>query len=987
MRGGQSIKVALVAILLLAVGWGVAAGIGSALGLRTEPSDVPVEKLSVAPARERVPAANITTIDTPNDPRVRLAADELFEALKATTTKSAGESALTVRVTGSGTDQSYGLSGTAAQPVITALTPAGATAALYDIADRVRTGRDALANLGKSVTPRLPFRMVDLGAVGVTPDPKEWEKGTNYSHNSGAFADVILPRAPYVDEAALAEAGSDFRAYVDHVLAEGYNAIAMPGFLEYVTFSKVGDGHEIYTDKTDHIARAKAMQRSFGPMLQYAHDMGMKVYFRTDMLALSTPLEEYFDGLGLSTDDKKLWDVYGAGLDELYESMPYVDGVLLRIGEAGKVYDLPGWDYYSDLAVTSVKSVRQMLNTLVDEAERADKEVIFRSWSVGVGAVGDMHTSSKSYEAVLGGIDSDHLIVSTKYSLGDFYSHLPLNDTLEVGDQRRIIELQSRREFEAYGSLPNDLGVLYQQALQRFTAANPRVEGIWTWTQDGGPWRAGPMSLELKTGFWQLYELNTYAAARLAQDPDADPAEITADWTRRWFSDDPATVMAIGEAMALSREAVSTGLYVGPYADHRVFALGLEPPPMMWIFEWDILTGDSAVLDVIYEVSKDNLQEAIDGGADAVATAERMRTLIAETPAATWRDPALREHFVNTADYQVNLFTMLSAYRSMVLRHAQWLDTGSDTARSEWNAARTDFIAARNAHEKAYAGDLDLPAYNLTAADIGLERADRDLPMAWAARGLLIALVGWFVVGALGRSIAARAHWAGFTRPWRTPDLKLSRTRDVALLVGVPVAALVLSRGIFTWFDSPAHLVLVLGSWLLFALALYVLLPARLRLPVCAAVGGAAILRTLLLLGVLSIRGPGRYWLMFWTEPNARTVYVTVAVALFLWVLVAAGWAIAATTTRRRATGVMLLAAGVPLLGMGAMVAAIGLEDAMTMWNDQMALLPWGLSRILGITVYLGIPSASVYVAVILGAVLCAGGAVLSRGVRRARLR
>ena len=75
--------------------------------------------------------------------------------------------------------------------------------------------------------------------------------------------------------------------------------------------------------------------------------------------------------------------------------------------------------------------------------------------------------------------------------------------------------------------------MLYQEALQRFLTANPRVEGIWTWTQDGGPWRAGPLSLELKAGFWQLYELNTELAVRLARDPDADPAAITADWARR----------------------------------------------------------------------------------------------------------------------------------------------------------------------------------------------------------------------------------------------------------------------------------------------------------------------------------------------------------------------------------------------------------------------------------------------------------------------
>ena len=149
--------------------------------------------------------------------------------------------------------------------------------------------------------------------------------------------------------------------------------------------------------------------------------------------------------------------------------------------------------------------------------------------------------------------------MSTKYTLGDFYSHLPLNHTLEIGDQRRIVEFQSRREFENFGAFPNDLGVLYQEALQRFIDANPHVEGIWTWTQDGGPWRAGPLSLELSAGFWQLY-------AATPSSPGDSPATPTRTrrhhrgLARRWFSDDPPTVRAIGEAMASSRTAITDGL-------------------------------------------------------------------------------------------------------------------------------------------------------------------------------------------------------------------------------------------------------------------------------------------------------------------------------------------------------------------------------------------------------------------------------------------
>src|SRR3954451_7805367 len=193
-----------------------------------------------------------------------------------------------------------------------------------------------------------------------------------------------------------------------------------------------------------------------------------------------------------------------------------------------------------------------MLDTLLGAAGEAGRDIIFRTWTVGVGAVGDLHTDPAAYEQVLGGFDNAHLIVSTKYTLGDFYSHLPFNSTLEVGAQRRIVEFQSRREFEGSGSLPNDLTGLYQQALQRFLAANPHVEGVWTWTQDGGPLRAGPMTLLLRSGFWQLYDLNTYGTARLAWDPSADPTQITSDWVLQTLSPVPATAATITAALGRS---------------------------------------------------------------------------------------------------------------------------------------------------------------------------------------------------------------------------------------------------------------------------------------------------------------------------------------------------------------------------------------------------------------------------------------------------
>ncbi len=974
-------------VVLCGLGGVVAWQVDDALGLSVHAADVPVERVRAAPPSAVVAPPAVGSIAVPGDERLRVAATAVADAYAARGAArpvvGAGPGpVLTVRTDGPLTGEAYRVDGGDGLTVV-AGTAAGAATGLYALADRVRSGAEVVAD-GTVVTPRLGLRLTDLGAVGLPADPARYATGTDYSLNSDVVGEAILPGAPYVDGDAVARIADQYRRQVRHSLAQGYNAVVVPGFLEYVTFRDVGDGHAVYPAGDPHVARAEAMAAAFGPVWRYADDLGMKVFLSTDMLALSPPLRAYLERTvgGLDTEDDRLWRVYRSGLAELFDRMSYVDGVMIRIGEGGAAYRLPGWDYGSEIAVTTPAAVRAMLRSFLAVAGSTGRDVVFRTWSVGIGEVGDLHTNPAAYEEVLGGLTDDHLVVSTKYSAGDFYSHLPLNGTLLAGGHRRIVEFQSRREFEAYGALPNDLGVLHQLALRRFLAANPHVEGVWSWAQGGGPLLAGPRTLVLRAGFWQLYDLNSYLTGRLALDPGTDPAAATADWLRATFSYDEDTVAALGQAMALSREAVTKGLYVGPYAGRSVRALGLEPPPMMWIFEWDIVTGDSASWDTIYAVSRDRLPEALREGDEALAAARRMRDLVASTDPATWRDPALHRHFTATLDYEVDLFETLSAYRTTMLRHAEWLDTGSSAARAAWRTAADRYETARAEHLRRYAGDLDLPAYNFTAADIGLSHAARDLPMAWLARVLLVLVV---LALCLRRALWSRALWTAATRPWRVRELTPAR-RDRVLVWAVPAVAVVVSRGILTSFAAPAHLVLVLGAWLLFTLALR--LSLRDPFPVLAAIGGVALLRTALLLAALSVRGPGHYWFTFWTDPTARAVYITFAFAAFLAVFASVHVVLrtAYGLPRTRAAGRLLVAAGVPLASLGALVTALGAERALTTWNDQLALLPWGLSRILGITVYLEIPPEVPVVATVAGAAVTLVGLVLpaARGGRRA---
>lgn len=978
----------LAGLLLLATGAGVAVVLTDQLGIRTEEVDIPEERPVAAPARPHVLPPRLTW-QAPESPRVAAASDELARAL-ADAGGSDGGATLELAGGGPGEDESYTLGGTPEALRVIAATDAGLARGLYDLAARVGARRPVAEGLGETVTPRLEFRMADLGAVGVTPDESEWLPGDDYSHISGAFRDAVLPEEPWIDTAGFARAAASFEAFARHAAAQGFTALAIPGLVEFLTF----DGRGVYDGMPERTAQAEAMREAYRPMLAYAESLGLATYLRTDMLTLTTPLERHLEEeFGLDATDPGLWEVYTDAMDELYAALPELDGVVIRIGEAGDVYDVPGFDYYSRLAVRTVDEVRAMLGALTAQAERSDTDVIFRTWSVGVGAVGDMHTDPGSYAAVLDGIDSPNLVVSTKYTLGDFYSHLPFNDTLEVGDHRRIVEFQSRREFEFAGSFPNDLGVLYRDALQRFLAANDNIEGVWVWTQDGGPWRAGPMILELTSGFWQLSELNTELALGLAREPSADPAELTADWAHRWLSDDPATVEAVGEAMALSREAIVKGLYIGPFADLKVYAIGLEPPPMMWLFEWDIVTGDSAVLDVVYAISRDDLDRAIAEGDEALDAVARMRVAVEGVDASSWR-PGMHAAFTEALEYEHSTLQVLGAYRAYFLRFAQWHDTGDAAAHAAAMDALAAYRIAAAEHVATYAGDVQHPPLMLEAAELGVTRAERDLPMAWAARVLLALAVLWLALGVAARhprvralpgARAASAMLAAALRPWRAVDaVRDLPTGERALLVAVPAVALVASRGILTWFEAPAHALTMLAAWAVFA-AVAVLAARRLSIwPVVATLGGVAMLRVALLAAVLAPTGPGGYWFGFWTDPARRTVYVTVAFALLLWLVVAAAWTLAVQLGARRATGVGLAGAGLSIGGVAVLAGVVGAETALTVWNDQMGLLPWGLSRILGITTYLEIPVETPWIVAALGGLLVVAGALLA--VPRGRL-
>lgn len=833
------------------------------------------------------------------------------------------------------------------------------------------------------------LRIVDMGGVGIDPDTAKW--GSNYEHNTHRFEDMILSKAPFIDTVAFARIEKEFIQFVSRVKTFNYNGIIIHGYGEFANFDKLGNGFEVYEKESEYRVRHLAFRKYFGRLMEHAHTNGLKVYASTDMTAFTTPLKNYMiKQLGkIDTEDKELWKIYKAGAEEIFETMPGVDGFLLRIGEAGTVYNRPGWDYYSELNVTSGKALKLMLTSFLDAAEKHNKLIIFRSWSVGVGEVGDMHTNPETYHKVFDSIDSPNLVISTKYCSGDFYSWLPYNPTLSTGKHRRITEFQCRREYEGMNAFPNYLAPLHQQVFQRFSADNEHFDGFWQWSQEGGPLRAGPLSIYPFHGFNVITDANVFATAKLAQNPFADIRDMTAEWIHLYFGDDSLMTENLTEMLLMSHDITREGLYITEFAKYDVRALGLEPPPMMWIFEWDMAGASSSALGSIYYVCKPNLNAAVDEGYKAVEGVEKMKQLVAGVSGRATKNKGDFEKLQASLDYQENLFMVLASYRSFFLHYFHWLDTGNKESLEKGQNALDSYQQIEKLHQQKYTSNLDFPAYNFREANVGAVVASRNLEAASSARFLIFVLIASILLTVFVKNPLFRKQYGvnGLSLVWKSifspstinsPPLSKTDKRAAVLFLFLCIYG---GLYIFTSFSAPLFVGFLLALTLLYVLQLYIWFGSKKSAHNFLSIlpAASAILIIALPLLVASVRGPMFFWYLFWTSSLFRLIFFSIFIFSLLWtyyVLYVSSRKVFGLS-RLKTIAIMLLIQGIQLVAGAAIVLAAGFEKTLTAFNDELLVLPGGLSRILGITTHLNIPVEVPVWLLYKGIVLAAIGLVL----------
>ena len=497
---GPAPWVVVVAVaVLLALGAAVAGAVQSGLGLTSQPARVPAERAVAVPPAAAVPAPALASVAVPADRRLTLAATAVAGGDGAARPAAARRDRCRGGGSGRRRDAPEGRADRAGpgrvprgvQPrrrpgglVVRAATVEGAAAGLYAVADRIRSGADVLpaAERGRVVAPRLRLRL-DRRRLGraASRTPPRSRPGPTTPSTPTSSGGPCCPRR----RGSTRRGATDRRAVPavrrPRAARRGTTASSCPGFLEYVTFAASATGTTSTRPATRTSPGPRRWSRRSGRSSGTRRTMGMRVYLLTDMLAVSPPLERVPGArrsAGWTSRTRGCGRSTRRGWPSCSTRMPFVDGLMVRIGEGGDVYGRPaGTTRRGSRSPRRRRCGRCCARCLRrPRARRTGRSSSAPGPSASARSATCTPTRSRTRRCS-GGIDDPHLIVSTKYTLGDFYSHLPLNTRSTSATHRRIVEFQARREFEGFGALPNDLGALHAAGAAAVPRRQPARRG------------------------------------------------------------------------------------------------------------------------------------------------------------------------------------------------------------------------------------------------------------------------------------------------------------------------------------------------------------------------------------------------------------------------------------------------------------------------------------------------------------------------------
>lgn len=395
-----------------------------------------------------------------------------------------------------------------------------------------------------------------------------------------------------------------FERYVVQVANLGYDSLSIDDLAHLVSFDFYNP--ELQTLLGDY-------RKLYKKLFAIAKKHQLKLFINTDFLFLNNAIKQH-----LHDDTVTPADFFVDVLRTAFQNFPEIDGVILRIGENdGK--DVDG-TFLSKLMLRTPKQANALLQKILPIFEQHDKTLIFRTWTVGVYGIGDLIWNEKTFDTVFSSIQSNALIISMKYGDTDFMRYLSLNPLFFKGPHKKILELQTRREWEGMGTYPSFIGWDYADYLEKL-ADNDTVVGIHVWCQTGG-WAKKEWSNVTyldDSSFWN--ELNTEVTIGITRHGQSVEAAVT-EFCHKHKIKNPEAFLKL---LRLSDIALKKGLYLPEIARKPLYFRRSRIPSLMWL-TWDRMLV-SPIIIRLHRILLANPEKALQDSEEAVVAAQEMVTI------------------------------------------------------------------------------------------------------------------------------------------------------------------------------------------------------------------------------------------------------------------------------------------------------------------------------------------------------------------------
>ena len=372
-------------------------------------------------------------------------------------------------------------------------------------------------------------------------------------------------------EAQWARIREELDVFCGKAAAVGFNAVS----LDDVTHLADHPWYELETR-----ARIARWRTEFRRCFEVVRRHGLQVFLTMDVFSTTPAVREQLRKLRVSVEQ-----CLGELLDSFFAEFPEVAGVIIRIGESDgrDVKD----HFRSELHLKNPEEVNRFLRALLPVFARHSRKLIFRTWTVGAYRIGDLMWHRGTFGRVLKGVEEHPaLIVSMKYGESDFFRYLPLNRNFFRTKVAKIIEVQTRREYEGCGEYPSFTGWEYERYARELEQAE-NMAGIMVWCQTGGwvPFRR--LAFLDDNAVWT--ELNTFVTLRLFRDGQLVEEAVRDFAITRGLPD----WRSLLELLRLSDEVIRELLYVEEFARQKLFFRRVRIPPMLQVYWHNIFINHS----------------------------------------------------------------------------------------------------------------------------------------------------------------------------------------------------------------------------------------------------------------------------------------------------------------------------------------------------------------------------------------------------------